>query len=169
MKIHPFSFSGEDQYFRGGEEIKTFTLPHFAMDGQDNKEDQKHLTFTTFICYDLRFPELFRLVAGSVDAVIIPANWPARCSKHWKALLKAHAIENQVYIFAINCFGDMGGQYYSGDSCVINPDGEVLLSLSDQEGTLIFDLQPDVGQYRNSFPVLKDRREDIYREINRKL
>ncbi len=52
---------------------------------------------------------------------------------------------------------------------VVGADGEVLLSISDQEGTLIFDLQPDVGQYRNAFPVLKDRREDIYKEINRKL
>ena len=115
-----------------------------------------------FICYDLRFPELFRAVSDKVSAVIIPANWPAKRSKHWKTLLQARAIENQVYILAVNCQGDMNGQYYSGDSCIINPNGDILDSLSDCEGVIHFDLPDDVEQYRNSFPVLKDRRPKLY-------
>lgn len=146
-KIHPFSYSGEDRYFRGGEEIVTF--------------DMLGSPFSVFICYDLRFPELFRAIANEVHAVIIPANWPATRAEHWKTLLRARAIENQVTIFAINCYGNMGGQYYSGDSCVINPNGDILEMLSDREGVIIFDFIDRVEEYRASFPVLWDRRELI--------
>ena len=97
-----------------------------------------------------------------MSAIIIPANWPAKRAEHWKALLKARAIENQVYIFAANCQGNIGGIYYSGDSCVINPDGQVLEMLSDQEGVIVYDLVDDVFLYRKAFPVLKDRRKDLY-------
>ena len=141
-KIHPFSYSGEDKFFTGGKEISVFEL--------------SGIPFSVFICYDLRFPELFRMVCRQVHAVIIPANWPAKRSEHWKALLQARAIENQVYIFAVNCTGDMNALYYSGDSCVIDPNGEVLLSLSDREGVLEFDFTDDTEQYRKAFPVLQD-------------
>ncbi len=142
VKIHPFSYSGEDKYFQGGEDIKIFSI--------------SNIPFTTFICYDLRFLEVFRTVADSIHAIIIPANWPAKRSEHWKTLLRARAIENQVYIFAINCQGDIGGQYYSGYSCIINPDGEVLEILSDKTGVISFDFVDDVDSYREKFPVLRD-------------
>lgn len=148
-KIHPFSYSGEDNFFDGGNEIATFQI-----------ED---VPFSNFICYDLRFPELFRSVADRVHAIIIPACWPAKRSEHWKVLLKARAIENQVYIFAVNCQGDIGGIYYSGDSCIINPDGKVLEMLSDKDGLIIYDFADDVEDYRSSFPVLKDRKMDLYK------
>lgn len=153
VKIHPFSYSGEDKYFKGGDSINTFII------------DGVH--FGYFICYDLRFPELFRTIADRVHAVIIPANWPAKRSEHWKALLKARAIENQVYIFAINCYGNMDGQYYSGDSCVINPNGEVLVMLSDKEGVVTYDFNDDVGEYRSAFPVLRDRKAGLYKDFLR--
>ncbi len=147
-KIHPFSYSGEDNYFCGGDSIVTF-----EMGG---------ISFCTFICYDLRFPELFRVVADKVHAIIIPANWPAKRSEHWKTLLRARAIENQLYIFAINCVGDMGGQYYSGDSCIITPNGDIVELISDEEGIICYDFSDDVEVYRNSFPVLKDRNPKVY-------
>lgn len=146
-KIHPFSYSGEDQYFTGGSRIAVYRIGG--------------IPFTTFICYDLRFPELFRTVCKDVHAVIIPANWPAKRSGHWKTLLKARAIENQVYIFAVNCVGEMAGQYYSGDSCVIDPNGDVLTELSDQEGVLKYELKDDTESYRRAFPVLNDIRTDF--------
>lgn len=144
-KIHPFSYSDEDKYFVGGENIERFEL--------------NGIPFTSFICYDLRFPELFRSVAETVHAVILPANWPAKRSEHWKTLLRARAIENQVYIFAINCVNNVGGQYYSGDSCVINPNGDVIEMLSDQEGVITYDFLDNVEEYREQFPVLRDKKQ----------
>ncbi len=146
-KIHPFSFSGEDKKFSSGRKIDIYTLCG--------------IPFSTFICYDLRFPEVFRAVAESVHAVIVPACWPASRSEHWKALLKARAIEDQIYVFAINCQGNVGGQYYSGDSCVISPNGDILKSLSDTEGTIEFDFADDTEKYRRKFPVLDDFTEDF--------
>ena len=150
-KIHPFSYSKEDLFYKAGEELCVFELDNIKM--------------AVFICYDLRFPELFRAVAGKVSMVIIPANWPAKRSNHWKTLLTARAIENQVYIMAVNCQGDMGGQYYSGDSCIINPNGDVIESISDCEGLIDCELADDVAQYRENFPVLKDRRLKLYAEL----
>ena len=152
-KIHPFSYSGEDKKFLSGDTITKFSI--------------KNIVFTNFICYDLRFPELFRSVADEVHAIIVPACWPAKRSEHWKTLLRARAIENQVYIFAINCSGNIGGLYYSGDSCVINPNGDAVEMLSDKEGVIIYDFKDDVIKYRKQFPVLNDRRNELYKKITK--
>lgn len=148
VKIHPFSYSGEDKKFVGGNNIGFFSL--------------HGITFSTFICYDLRFPEIFQIASKKADAIIIPANWPARRSEHWKCLLQARAIENQVYIVAINCVGDVGGLYYSGDSCIINPNGEILQSVLDKEQVIVEEIENDVSAFRMSFPVKKDRQEELY-------
>lgn len=147
-KIHPFSYSGEDKKFLGGDTITIFSIGN--------------IIFSNFICYDLRFPELFRSVADKAHAIIVPACWPSKRSEHWKSLLRARAIENQVYIFAINCTGEIGGLYYSGDSCVINPNGDVLEMLSDKEGFITYEFNDDVMEYRNNFPILDDRRIELY-------
>ena len=143
-KLHPFSYAGEDRYFRGGAGPVRYEI--------------SGIPFTTMICYDLRFPEEFREVAGDVHAAVIPANWPASRSEHWKTLLRARAIENQIYIFAVNCVGIMDGQEYSGDSCVICPDGRVADMLSGKAGVLRYRFTDDTEAYREAFPVLKDRR-----------
>lgn len=145
-KIHPFSYSGEDKYFTGGNEISVFRIGD--------------VPFSVFICYDLRFPELFRAVCKDIHAVIIPANWPGKRSEHWKTLLRARAIENQVYIFAVNCAGEMNGLYYSGDSCVIDPNGTVKEMLSGKEGIIKFEWMDDTDRFRRSFPVLDDIKQD---------
>ncbi len=148
VKIHPFSFAGEDKLFSGGTNLSVYRIGN--------------IPFTTFICYDLRFPELFRQVCKEVHAIIIPANWPAKRAEHWKTLLRARAIENQVYIFAVNCAGEMNSVYYSGDSCIIDPNGDILMSLSGKEGILKFDFMDNTDRYRNVFPVLDDIRSDIF-------
>ncbi|MCR5688366.1 MAG: carbon-nitrogen family hydrolase [Lachnospiraceae bacterium] len=148
-KIHPFSFSGEDRKFCGGDKISVFEL--------------EGIPFSSFICYDLRFPELFREVAKSVHAVVVPACWPAKRSEHWKTLIRARAIEDQVYILGVNCCGDIGGLYYSGDSCVIDPNGEIKASLSDKEGAVIYELTDDADSFRRRFPVLDDIKDDYGR------
>lgn len=147
-KIHPFSFSGENQKFKGGEKIIVFEL--------------SEMKCSTFICYDLRFPEVFQIASKEAHVIIVPANWPTARREHWKCLLRARAIENQVYMIAINCVGEMNGLSYSGDSCVINPNGEVIVELADQEGMIEYELVDDVKNYRDAFQVKKDRRDDLY-------
>ncbi|MBR6171971.1 MAG: carbon-nitrogen family hydrolase [Eubacterium sp.] len=143
-KLHPFSYAGEDYFYRGGENVVEYEL--------------EGIPCSTFICYDLRFPEAFRKVGERAHMVLVPANWPASRAEHWKTLLRARAIENQVYILGINCVGHMNGQDYSGDSCVITPDGNVQASLSGEEGVVRYELQDNVEEYRKGFPVWKDYR-----------
>lgn len=147
-KIHPFSFAGEDEKFQGGEKIDIFEL--------------NGIKFATFICYDLRFPEIFQIVSKKAHVILVPANWPQKRREHWKCLLQARAIENQVYIIAVNCVGETGGVIYSGDSRVINPNGDTMMELSEQEGLLEYQLSDDVDNFRNSFQVKKDRKENLY-------
>ena len=150
-KIHPFSLSGEDKHFSGGQSVSVFEFHGIRM--------------TSFICYDLRFPELFRLVCDDVSLIIVPANWPGSRSEHWKTLLRARAIENQVYVLGINCQGEMNGLYYSGDSSVIDPNGVVLQSLNDKTGVIVADIDGNTDEIRKGFPVLTDRKTELYYKL----
>lgn len=151
-KIHPFSYSGEDMKFQGGS-----ALVHFMLNG---------IPCSNLICYDLRFPEVFQIVSGRAHVVVVPANWPAKRSAHWKTLLRARAIENQVYILAVNCVGEIGGVLYTGDSCIIAPDGDVKAQLSGSEGIIDWGLTDDAHRFRKAFPVKKDRREGLYAKLD---
>lgn len=148
VKLHPFSYAKENERFQGGRSIVTFPL-----------ED---LIFSSFICYDLRFPEIFQIASKTVDVILVAANWPKVRSEHWKCLLRARAIENQVYIIGINCVGNINGVSYSGDSCIISPEGNILVELSGQEGVLEYEIENEVPRIRNKFPVRQDRREELY-------
>lgn len=148
VKIHPFSYSGEDLMFRGGS-----ALAHFSLNG---------IPCSSLICYDLRFPEVFQAASKKAHVMIVPANWPAKRREHWKTLLRARAIENQVYILAVNCVGETGGVPYTGDSCVIDPHGGVRAALSGTEGMIVWELTDDAEYYRAEFPVKQDRRENLY-------
>lgn len=150
-KIHPFSYSGEDTKFQGGSAITQFQI--------------KGIECSNFICYDLRFPEIFQQASKKAQVIIVPANWPAKRSEHWKTLLRARAIENQVYLLAVNCVGEIGGIYYSGDSGVFNPNGDLLASLSEKEGSLYCEILNDAGDFREAFPVKHDRREELYKTL----
>lgn len=151
VKIHPFSYVGENKFFRGGTNIVTFQL--------------NNICFSSFICYDLRFPEIFQAASKVANIILVPANWPERRRTHWKCLLQARAIENQVYIIAVNCVGEIDGIKYSGDSCVINPEGKVLIESSEREEVLEYELLDDVESLRNVFQMKNDRREDLYRNF----
>lgn len=151
IKIHPFSYSGEDQYFQGG------TKPCII--------EVKGLKIGLTVCYDLRFPELYQYLSEKAELILVPANWPKSRSMHWKILLQARAIENQSYIAGINCYGDIGQLYYSGDSCVFHPNGECICGYLDKEELQICDIENDVKKYRNGFPVKQDRKPDLYKEF----
>ena len=106
------------------------------------------------------------MLSKRAHVIVVAANWPAKRSAHWKALLQARAIENQVYILAVNCAGSIGGVWYTGDSCVINPDGIVRACLSGSEGMIYEELADDTASYRTAFPVKQDRREALYASLS---
>ena len=148
VKIHPFSYANEDKFFIPGTEISYFKLGDYH--------------WSNFICYDLRFPELFQIASYKAGVILIPANWPKKRERHWKSLLTARAIENQCYILAVNCVGMINGIEYSGGSCGISPDGEILELLDGEEGIIIVELSENIEELRRSFPVKQDRRWDLY-------
>ena len=124
------------------------------------------IRFGCFICYDLRFPEVFSALAPKTDCMLVPANWPERRKLHWCSLLTARAIENQVYVAGINCVGTQDGLHYSGDSRFIAPDGTILQDCRSASGCFVCDLSAKtVAETRQAFPVQKDRRPDFYRSI----
>ncbi len=143
-KMHPFSPLGEHRHYEAG------TAPSvFELDG---------LRSSAFICYDLRFPESVRPVAGSVDALFFLANWPASRAAHWAALLRARAIENQCYVLGVNRTGtDRGGIAYAGDSCAFGPSGELIAHGVDE--VVYAEVDPlEVTRVRLEFPFLADMR-----------
>jgi predicted amidohydrolase len=111
-----------------------------------------------FICYDLRFPIWTRNIDNTYDAAIFVANWPDRRALHWKALLKARAIENQCYVAGVNRVGVDGNDHrYSGDTCIIDPMGRLVAGMSNKETivTAIFSTATLNG-YRENFPAWMD-------------
>ena len=146
VKMHPFSYSGEDKYYEAGDGYEVVEV-----DG---------IPLTTFICYDLRFPMSFWKASEKAHLILLPANWPQRRIGQFKTLLQARAIENQVYFAAINCVGDIHDISYSGATCFINPKGEVVAMVEDEETMLVVDMEDDVELQRKRFPVHQDRRRE---------
>ncbi len=111
------------------------------------------------VCYDLRFPELFRrLVDLGADAIAVPAAWPAARVEHWRTLARARAIENLTYIIACNAAGTSGGVALAGHSAIYGPWGETVAELDEAPGTLRAEIDPStVRAARAEFPALDDR------------
>lgn len=152
-KIHPFSLSGENRYVTGGDELATFEYEGFR--------------FGLTICYDLRFPLLWYALAENCDCIINIANWPARRIDHWKTLLQARAIENQIYVIGINRVGIDGNNLeYSDSSYVFSPDGSMLSSIVVDEGFRIVEIDKAmVIKCQADFPARKDRRVELYKKL----
>ncbi len=143
-KRHPFRFANEHHHYAGGSDHLTVTI-----DG---------LRCSFFICYDLRFADDFWHRALDTDAYIVVANWPERRRLHWSTLLRARAIENQAYVVGVNRVGQGQDITYSGDSCIVDAWGEVLVAAAGSETMLLADLDPThVHTARERFPVLADR------------
>jgi predicted amidohydrolase len=144
-KIHPFSFGGEEKYFRPGTEFVTV--------------DIEGLRVSLFVCYDLRFADEFWQLARDTDVYLVPANWPAKRRLAWTTLLQSRAIENQAYVVGVNRVGDGNGIAYSGDSRIVDPLGELLATASHTESILLADISAaTVRSTRDHFPFLQDRR-----------
>lgn len=149
-KLHPFTYGGESECFEKGNEI--VTVPFLGH------------TVGLFICYDLRFPEIFQLSSRKADVLFVIANWPAIRSAHWETLLRARAIETQSYVVGVNCVGEIDQIQYSGDSMAIDSIGNILGKISGKEGILVCDIDDRAWSLRNKFATAADRREDFYIE-----
>jgi len=119
------------------------------------------------ICYDLRFPEMSRILAvQGAEILVVPSAWVHGVMKeeHWETMLKARAIENGLYIIAPNQLGNI----FSGRSMVIDPFGAVELDIGSREGMEIVEIDRSrVREVRKSLPLLKNRRTDVYRNYAR--
>ncbi|KKO44546.1 carbon-nitrogen hydrolase [Arsukibacterium ikkense] len=116
------------------------------------------LRFCLQVCYDLRFP-VFSRNRNDYDVLIYVANWPAARRHAWTSLLLARAIENQAFVLGVNRIGQDGNDiYYSGDSVVIDYQGQLLASLNKGEaGVLRATLDGNtLAQYRQVFPAYLD-------------
>jgi omega-amidase len=148
-KMHPFTYAGESQHYASGEDIRLFTCQGF--------------TVAPFICYDLRFPEVFRAaVTRGAEVFVVIANWPTQRAHHWVALLKARAIENQAYVVGVNRCGSDPQLDYPGRSMVIDPRGAVAADAGMEEGVVTAELDLEaLRSYRRNFPVLADIRPNF--------
>lgn len=111
------------------------------------------------ICYDLRFPELYRAL-GDIALIVVPAAFTARTGRaHWETLLRARAIENQCYVVAAAQTGEHpGGRRTWGHSMLIDPWGEVIASQDEGEGVVIGDVDPSrIADVRAKLPALTHR------------
>jgi predicted amidohydrolase len=143
-KLHPFA--DERDRFRSGEGPVTVQVGD--------------LRVTPFICYDLRFADVFWQTGPGTDVFLVPANWPSARRHHWTTLLQARAIENQAYVVGCNRVGTAGdGTEHAGDSRVISPMGELLATASGVETIVLADVDPaEVAATRERFRFLADRR-----------
>jgi omega-amidase len=148
-KRHTFSFAGEDKHYdKGGKRIV---------------EQWRGWNICPLICYDLRFPVWSRngLNEGNAlyDVLLYVANWPEARKEPWKKLLLARAIENQSYLLACNRVGsDANANHYCGDSSVINPRGEYIITAPEGEEALLHASlsYQELKDFRDKFPVLHD-------------
>jgi predicted amidohydrolase len=152
-KRHLFGYSGEDQHYTPGNKRLIASVKGWKINLQ--------------VCYDLRFPVWARQQLTSpdklpeYDVLIYVANWPERRSHAWKTLLCARAIENQSYVIGVNRVGNDGNDiYHSGNSLVIDPMGEVLYHLADEEDIFTITLEKEkLREIRDKLPFLKDADE----------
>ncbi|MCM3040076.1 carbon-nitrogen family hydrolase [Paenibacillus motobuensis] len=149
-KIHLFGLMNEDKYLAAGDQAVTFEL-----DG---------IRAGASICYDIRFPELARTLSlNGAQIMFVPAQWPHPRLQHWRTLLTARAIENQMYVIACNTTGRNGDDHFFGHSAIIDPWGEWIAEGGETEGIITGQLDLTlVHQVRERIPVFKDRRPLAY-------
>ncbi len=146
QKMRLFSPGGEDKHYRAGDRPVTFKW--------------QGMTVAPFICYDLRFPELFRAALSPDDQpelLVVIASWPKPREAHWVHLLQARAIENQAYVLGVNRIGKDPSHTYPGRSMFINPQGEIVSDAGEAPGWARGTVEiNDLIQYRDRLPFLRD-------------
>jgi predicted amidohydrolase len=148
-KTHLFSPAGEPRAYQAGNRIAIAEIGG--------------LKTSAFICYDLRFPELWRhaAVAGA-ELMLLSACWPQVRQSHWRALTIARAIENQAFVVACNRVGQEPNATYAGGSLIVAPDGEILAEAGSEKIALFADIDPERARaWRARFPALRDVRREL--------
>ncbi len=153
-KIHPFTLGGESANYAAGTQIVTFKW--------------RAMIVAPFICYDLRFPEIFRIAAWQRPHLCtVIASWPEARIGHWVKLLQARAIENQCYVAGCNRIGRDPKHNHTGRSLIVNQHGEILADAENQECIIDAELDlPALEEYRRSLPFLDDMRPEEIRRGN---
>ena len=149
-KVHGFSYAHEPMYFKGGDHAVSFALDDISC--------------SMVICYDIRFPELVRrsVLEGKTDLFFVPAAWPKARLFHWTLLGQARAVENQVYLCAVNQGGISGRTEYAGNSVLLDPWGNDVCHLGTEEGIAFGEIDTDIlQQIRDTIHVFRDRRPEI--------
>jgi predicted amidohydrolase len=143
-KIHPFTGGGEHKHYCAGTRHCVFEWGGFRI--------------APFICYDLRFPELFRPAArDGAELIVVVAIWPEKRSEHWVRLLQARAIENQAFVLGVNRTGTDPSFAYDGRSCLFDPHGKEIFQADRAEQVITAEIDPAVAmQWRAEFPALRD-------------
>jgi omega-amidase len=149
-KLHLFSLMGEDRALDAGDSVLV--------------ADTSVGRIGVMICYDLRFPELARKLAlEGAEIIAVPGEWPKPREEHWRTLLKARAIENQLFVIAANTCGVVGKLDFFGQSLIIGPKGEILAEAGYQSSEPAALLDPlEMERWRESITCFKDRRPDCY-------
>ncbi|WP_422660864.1 carbon-nitrogen family hydrolase [Paenibacillus sp. EC2-1] len=150
-KMHLFRLMDEEKHLQAGDEAVTFELEEGLIAG-------------ALICYDIRFPELARTLAlEGAKVLFVPAEWPHPRLNHWRTLLIARAIENQMYVVACNRVGDSGETSFFGHSMIIDPWGEIVAEGGEEEAIITGNLDSSLtDSVRQRIPVFEDRRPSLY-------
>lgn len=143
-KMQPFTLADEHLFYGHGDRFEMF--------------EWRGVKISPFICYDLRFPEIFRPAAqAGAELIIVIASWPAARSEHWVRLLQARAIENQAYVVGVNRCGDDPQFHFDGRTAAFDPHGRCLVEANAAEQVLPIEIDAAaVRQWRESFPALRD-------------
>ena len=150
-KIHPFSYANEDKYFSHGSYVKSAKF----------KGHEIGLT----ICYDLRFSDTYSILSTECDIIINIANWPSSRKDHWETLLKARAIENQIFMIGVNRVGvDGTGSIYSEGSMVFNANGEKLMAETEKNMKTFTIDKEWTKNFKNNFNTTIDKKRIFYKE-----
>lgn len=154
-KIRPFTLGGEADHYDAGERVVVFEWGGFRV--------------SPFICYDLRFPELFRAAAlQGANLITVIASWPEVRVEHWVTLLRARAIENQCYVVGVNRTGVDPNAKYPGRSMIIDPGGEMLADAGKDAGVISAGIDCEtVENYRRKLPFLADMHLEILNTLQR--
>ncbi|QYR23721.1 carbon-nitrogen family hydrolase [Paenibacillus sp. sptzw28] len=149
-KIHLFRLMDEEKHLQAGDKIG-----RLKVSGADAG---------MMICYDIRFPELSRKLAlEGAKLLFVPAQWPNPRLHHWRTLLMARAIENQMFVIACNRCGTSGESSFFGHSLVIDPWGEIIAEAGEEETILRAEIDLSiVDAVRAKIPVFEDRRPSLY-------
>lgn len=150
-KIH--LFQDEQNHYSSGDKLLLFAL--------------SGIRAAVFICYDLRFPEVFRAASTyGAQLFFVLANWPAIRQGHWELLLRARAVENQAFVCGCNRTGRDPNHEYAGGSCVIGPSGRTISQLDANPQVSVVELDfGEVPELRKRFDCLSDRRPLVYEQL----